>query len=51
MAVRILQHPAKAGDILIGLAGSGISTYLKACNILSGEVSLEKIVITYMTKP
>ena len=33
-AVRILQHLAKAGDILIVLAGSGISTHLKARNIL-----------------
>ena len=34
MAVRILQHPAKAGDILIGLDGYGISAHLKARNIL-----------------
>ena len=42
-AVRILQHPAEAGDIVIGLAGSGISTHLKARNILCVGKAFEEI--------
>ena len=42
-AVRILQHPAEAGDIQIGLAGSGITTHLKARNILCVGKAFEEI--------